>query len=943
MAEGMTNDNEWVRRLFEASADPAWIIVEDRFVDCNDAAVQALGYPSREVLLNTHPWVLSPPFQPDGESSDDKAARLIAETRVRGFHCFEWMHRRFDGSDFLVEVTLSQANHQGEPLIVCIWRDLSARRAKDEKIRELLAEQQLIFDNANAGILISRQRRVVRCNRRFAEMLGYDSPDELLGQCSRIFYRSDEEFEQCGVQGYGQLQARGQAYFECLLRRKDGSDLWVVQSGSTLEHGERDVFEMPTIWVYTDVSLQKLAELALRRSEEKFSKAFDFCPLAASISTLDDGLFLEVNQGYERHFGWTRAELLGRSSVAVGLWPDGKAREAWLQAVRAGQRLDDYEASWVHKSGERRVVHLSSEIFELEGRAVILNYVTDVTALKLAEQDLRIAAAAFDSQESMIVTDARGIILRVNRAFTETTGYSAEDVIGKTPAVLRSGRHDAVFYQDMWRTIAEQGSWQGEIWDRRKNGEIYPKWLTISAVADASGVVTHYVGSHFDITERKLAEERINTLAFYDQLTGLPNRTLLFDRLNRALARAQRQTNHGALLFIDLDNFKTLNDTQGHDIGDRLLKEVSQRIKTCIREEDTAARIGGDEFVVVLSGLGGEPDIAARKAGVIARKILAALDRDHWIGQLTHRSSGSIGVTLFQEHSVSAEELMRQGDMAMYRAKAAGRNSICFFDPEMEAAVRIKAALEQDLRQAIAQGGFVLHYQAQVGCTGEITGAEVLVRWPHPRDGMISPARFIPLAEEIRQIAPLGLWVLRSACRTLAEWRNDPRLGRLTIAVNVSAGQFLEADFVEQVLGVLAESGADPRQLKLELTESLFASDIELIIDRMQRLKRCGIGFSLDDFGTGYSSLSYLKRLPIDQLKIDQSFVRDVLTDANDAAIARTVIALGQTLGCAVIAEGVETLAQRDFLAEHGCHAYQGYYFAKPEPVDAFVGRVQSG
>jgi len=555
---------------------------------------------------------------------------------------------------------------------------------------------------------------------------------------------------------------------------------------------------------------------------------------------------------------------------------------------------------------------------------------------KRSEEQLRIAATAFESLEGMVVTDTRGVILRVNQAFTEISGYAAEELVGRNPRLLKSGRHSAAFYREMWETITREGGWQGEIWDRRKNGQEYPKWLTISAVKNADGLVTHYVGAHYDITERKKAEERINELAYFDQLTGLPNRTLLLDRLHQAIAASSRSGGYGALLFIDLDNFKTLNDTLGHDMGDLLLKQVAGRLSASVREEDTVARLGGDEFVVLLASLSTLETGAATQAEVVGEKILSVLSQTYQLNDVGFHSTSSIGVTLFIGHAATVDEVMKQADLAMYKSKEEGRNALCFFDPHMETVVMERAMLERDLRQAIQEKQFLLHYQAQVEGEGRLTGAEVLVRWRHPQRGMASPAEFIPLAEETGLILPLGQWVLETACAQLAAWAARPEMAHLTVAVNVSAHQFRQDDFVDRVLAALRKTGANSRRLKLELTESLLVDNVQEIIEKMHALKAKGVGFSLDDFGTGYSSLSYLKLMPLDQLKIDQSFVRDVLSDPNDASIAKTVIALAQGLGLGVIAEGVETAEQRDYLASCGCHAYQGYFFSRPLPIEDF-------
>ncbi|TRZ65276.1 MAG: EAL domain-containing protein [Rhodocyclaceae bacterium] len=674
----------------------------------------------------------------------------------------------------------------------------------------------------------------------------------------------------------------------------------------------------------------------LRRWEDKFSRVFRTSPVPIFISRLANGLYLDVNQASERMFGWSREESIGRTSVDLGIWVHPEARQCWVATLKAKRRSEDYEAVFRARSGDLRTVLLSAEIIDLDGDECILGLVYDITDRKQAEAELHIAAAAFESQEAMMVTDANSVILRVNRAFTEITGYTAAEVVGQTPRLLKSGRYDADFYRAMWETINRTGVWQGEIWDRRKSGEVYPKWLTISAVKAANGTVTHYVGSHFDITERKQAEQRINDLAFFDQLTGLPNRTLLLDRLKQTMAASSRSGNYAALLIIDLDNFKTLNDTRGHDMGDILLKQVAQRLTACVREGDTVARLGGDEFVVVLAGLSAGEGDAATGIETVTEKILATLGQPYPLGEVPYHSTASIGVTLFKGDVATIDDLMKQADLAMYKSKAAGRNVVRFFDPALEVAVKEHAALEADLRRAIDEKQLLLHYQAQIVGENRLTGAEVLVRWQHPQRGMVSPAEFIPIAEETGLILPLGNWVLQTACSQLTVWAARPEMAHLTVAVNVSAHQFRQHDFVDQVLAVLDETGANPQRLKLELTESLLISNMEEVIEKMFALKAKGVGFSLDDFGTGYSSLSYLKRLPLDQLKIDYSFVRDVLTDPNDAAIAKTIIALAQSLGLGVIAEGVETATQRDFLAGSGCHAFQGYFFSRPLALEMF-------
>ena len=557
-----------------------------------------------------------------------------------------------------------------------------------------------------------------------------------------------------------------------------------------------------------------------------------------------------------------------------------------------------------------------------------------------ANADLRIAAIAFEAQEGMCITNANNVILRVNKAFIEITGYKADEVIGQTPGILASGRHDASFYQAMRESIRQTNAWQGEIWNRRKNGEIYPQWLTITAVTDSDGTLTHYVSTLTDISQRKAAEQEINYLAFYDPLTHLPNRRLLIDRLQQALALCDRNARTGALLFIDLDNFQVLNDTLGHEKGDLLLQQVALRLATCVRKADSVARLGGDEFVVVLEDLSAQPHEAATQTEAVGEKILATLGEPYNLEGYPYHNTPSIGITMFAGQANSVDDLMKHADLAMYEAKRAGRNTLRFFDPEMQATITARVMLEKDLRTAIESQQFELYYQPQVDADGRIQGTEALLRWHHPALGMIVPGDFIPISEETGLILPLGHWILQNACQQLVDWAKKPALTHLSIAVNISALQFRQPEFVDQVLNALDSTGADPQKLKLELTESLLLDNVQEIIDKMSILKSRGISFSLDDFGTGYSSLSYLKRLPLDQLKIDQSFVRDLLTDSNDIAIARTIVALAQSLGLSVIAEGVETEAQRDCLASQGCLAFQGYLFGRPSTALALEQRL---
>jgi len=562
------------------------------------------------------------------------------------------------------------------------------------------------------------------------------------------------------------------------------------------------------------------ANAVLRQSELKFATAFASSPVAASIATLSEGLIIEVNANFERDFGWTMAELKGRTALGLGLWPDGQRRQQFAEILNRHGRTVNYETIWHHRNGERRNVSIAGEIIELDGVPCILAYTTDITA-------------------------------------------------------------------------------------------------------------------------RKAAEEQIQRLAFFDPLTHLPNRRLLMDRLEQAIASCTRHQRLGALLYIDLDNFKTLNDSYGHDKGDLLLKQVGARLVEGVRDGDTVARLGGDEFVVMLEDLSGNAMEAATQAETVGRKIMSALNESYDIRPLSVQSTPSMGITLFGAQHENIEEPLKRADLAMYQAKAAGRNTIRFYDPRMQAMVAERAALERDLRLALQLNQFVLHYQPQVQRGGLVTGVEALLRWHQPERGLVPPVQFIALAEETGLIVPLGEHVLDMACEQLARWAGQPGVAHLTLSVNVSPRQFQQDNFVQQVLDALARTGAPPQRLKLEITENLLIANVDEVIAKMALLKARGVGFSLDDFGTGYSSLSYLKRLPLDQLKIDQGFVRDILVDANDAAIARMVIVLAESLGLDVMAEGVETTEQQQALHAQGCHAYQGYLYSRPLPIEAFEQLAQ--
>ena len=582
------------------------------------------------------------------------------------------------------------------------------------------------------------------------------------------------------------------------------------------------------------------------------------------------------------------------------------------------------------------------------GQAAVVFLARDITERKQAESALRESELRFRSLLRNIPSISvqgyleDGRTSYWNQASEQLYGYTADEALGSNllDLIVPPNLRDTVRAQVLHMFATGEAIPAGELQLRRKDGA--PVHVFSShAYIQVPGHPPEMFCIDIDISGRKAAEDEARYLAFYDALTQLPNRRLLVDRLQQVLANSARSGLTTAVLFVDLDNFKTLNDTRGHEVGDMLLKEVALRLRSCVREQDTVARLGGDEFVVVLQNLGGEAPEAAAQTRTLGELILAQLRQPYDLAGHEHHFTASIGATLLRDLYDSVDEVLKQADLAMYRAKDEGRNTLRFFDPDMQQAVNRRALLETELHNGLRQSQFLLLYQPQVDSLGQITGAEALVRWQHPVQGTVPPAEFIPLAEESGLILSLGHWVMETALRQQARWRQDPQFAQLSLSINVSARQFLQEDFVAQVLALVEQTGADPAQIKLELTESLLLDNVDNVIAIMRALKTHGLGFSLDDFGTGYSSLSYLKRLPLDQIKIDQGFVRDVLLDPSDAAIARSIITLASSLGLDVIAEGVETAEHHQFLLSHGCKCFQGYLFGRPLPLEDFERKVR--
>ena len=675
------------------------------------------------------------------------------------------------------------------------------------------------------------------------------------------------------------------------------------------------------------------------------------CQLASQVKALDhvhesiitmdlSGHITGWNKTAEKMFGYTAEEALGKHILFLYADPDAEEDVDFRDPAFLGENGHEIEVRRRRKSGEIFWASLQLSLSRDDnGEPIaIVGYLSDITARIEAEKTLRLHARIFEfSHESILISGADRRILAANPAFTKMTGYSEEEVIGRLPTFLRSARHPLHFYEELWQCVEETGSWHGEIWTRRKNGEDFPSWASISLMRNREGRICNYFSIFADISERKAAEERIHHLAYYDSLTGLPNRALLNRLLEQALTSARRYHRSGALLFIDLNRFKPINDSLGHAAGDRLLQLVAERLRAAVRTEDVVARLGGDEFVIALF------DIARREhAARVAQKVIDGLAAPFQIEGHTLHIGAAIGISIYPRDGNTPETLLRMADIAMYRSKETGQTGYMFFNREMNRQALERLRLESGLRQGIAQNELRLLYQPKIDvASGRIAGAEALVRWEHRDLGLLPPDAFIPIAEETNLITDLTGWVLEAALQQLRAW-NEAGLPPCRIAINLSARDFLPG-LAERLQSLLERHRVAPERLQLEITESLLTQGNAQVTELLESLAALGVSLALDDFGTGYSSLSYLKRFPIDTLKIDRSFVKGIPDDENDCAIAKAIVSLAQSLGLNVVAEGIETAAQLEFLRGLGCQEFQGYHFSPPVPPATFEAMLKAG
>jgi diguanylate cyclase (GGDEF)-like protein/PAS domain S-box-containing protein len=851
-----------------------------------------------------------------------------SETAAGRDHSLDYRVICADGRSLWVRDIVSLIEHGHKPVMRGLMIDISETKNAEDALR--LSEQKFasVFQQCPDILLIARLSDgcLLEVNEAFEEQIGLSS--------AQVIGRTATELSIWGVDGIGpglllRLQSGSIRNLETLFRRSNGQLFTGLISAETFE-----LDNTPALVVAVrDISQLKETQEQLQTSEEKFAKAFHASPDGLLLSRQSDGLLLEVNEGFCRLTGFDSHTSLDHTSLDLGIWVDLNERRRLLEMLKKDGFVRDFSCHIRRSDGQIRLCELSARPLPIAGVDCMLTIARDITERHLMQEKLQLAATVFENTaEGVLITDTEQRISAVNRAFSEITGYSEFEALGQTPRLLASGQHDSAFYAAMWHQLTAEGHWQGEIHNRRKNGELYPSWLTISAVRNSERAITHFVAVFADISSLKHAQAKLDYQAHHDPLTGLPNRTLFENRLQAALTCAQSSKRQGAVLFLDLDRFKHINDSLGHPVGDLLLKGIAQRLKEQVRDIDTVARLGGDEFIILLPGLHQPSD-----ASHIANKLLACFSAPFQAGEHEFFTSASIGTSLYPQDGTDVASLIRNADAAMYRSKAKGRNRVECYTRDLTAQASERIALEHELRRAIERNELSLSYQPKFSLkTQSLVGAEALIRWTHPLFGDVPPEHFIGLAEENGMILQLGDWVLEQACRQMQAWKKHYQaFGPLS--VNLAGAQLRQTSLIKRIEQLLKTHQLKAGDLQLEITENFIMSQAEEALAILHQLKHLGVQLAIDDFGTGYSSLSYLKRLPLDILKIDQSFIRGLPDDPHDAAIARAIIALGRSMQLTIIAEGVENQAQQQFLTAEGCEQIQGYIVSLPLPAEEFA------
>ncbi|WP_186408160.1 PAS domain S-box protein [Candidatus Accumulibacter aalborgensis] len=939
------------QQLVFENAKTGIVILRDRVIQrCNRRFAEILGYAPEELIGKSNRI-----YYPSDEAWLETGRRAYAMIAKTGSYDGDTVFHRRDGTAIWGRITGSMINPANpDEGYIWLYEDVTEKRLAATAMDALLREQTLIFERAPIGIAFVRQRIIQRCNASFERIFGY-LPGQLIGQSTRVCFASEEAWSDKGERARLLIDECGKFLGEVEYRKADGSLLWCRVTGS-LANPENP--EEGHVWLFEDVTARRAAEEALRQSHveleqrvvertQELSQQLHFLrqlieAIPGPVFYKDrDGHYLGCNQAFLDFTGKKRGDIIGATVYDFGPRDLADRYKAADDALfqRSGSQV--YEAKVRDAEGGYRDVVFHKATYGEPGEpgGGLIGVMLDITERRKMEVRLQQAATVFDSSaEGITITSPDGNIIAVNRAFTEITGYREDEVIGRNPRILQSGRQQPSLYVAMWQALRSRGRWQGELWNRRKDGQEFVESLTISAVSDADGRVTHYVGVFSDTTELRRAHDQLDHQAHHDPLTGLPNRLLLTDRLHKALQRAHRDRTGLAVLFIDLDRFKNINDTLGHQAGDRVLCEVALRLERLMRESDTVGRLGGDEFLIVIEDIV-DPTVAS----MIADKILTVLQASPVTVEHEFFVGASIGISVFPQDGEDGDTLMKNADVAMYRAKERGRNTYEFFTKDLTQSSLERLQMETDLRRAIEREELRVYLQPQFSLsTGKVVGAEALLRWQRPEQGLVPPGDFIKLAEESGLIVPIGEWVQRTAGGQWAAWV-AAGLNPGVLSVNVSGVEFARGRIEETVRKTLETSQLSAQFLELEITESAIMSHAESSLQVLDNLRAMGIRLVIDDFGTGYSSLAYLKRLPLNKLKVDQSFVRGLPSDTEDCAISRAVIALAHSLQLTVIAEGVETEAQRDFLIREGCDEMQGYLLSKPIPFAEYERRFLGG
>ena len=929
-------------QFFTRGAAPSLVLdpASGKVLAANDAALKLYGY-RRDEMPGKYLWDINQAVP------HDELLQRLALTVSHGASFYKGRHAAADGQMKDVIIFNTAVVSDGRTFVVTILQDISSLSAMEEALsaaRQSAAEisgrfQRFFEENSAVEMIVDPVAlRIVDVNRAAERYYGW--PRNVLKGKSllELNIAADAEIRR----QHAQILADGAGYLRVRHRLADGRIRDLEIYVTVIAEKERKllfgIVHDVTDRLHMEQSLRH-SQMTLAESEERFRQIFECSSAPELLIDNHQGIILDANDAAVEFYGWTRPELLQMRISQLSVLSDTALAELF-RSIAAG-RCSHIECRHKLKSGQIHYVEAYFSPVEIRNKSYIFTIIHDISTRKKAEASLSLAQRAMDATQSgIIICDAKMPdmpIIYVNAGFEHMSGYSQRECIGRNPRFLHGDDIDQPGLAMMRQAIKSGQSAVAEVRNYRKDGGLYWNEVHLSPLRDSDGIITHFLGIQKDITERKQSEARINYLAFFDPLTDLPNRQLFLDRLSNAISLAQRSGQFGAIAYIDLDNFKNINEAEGHDTGDQILKEMARRLQTCLRQEDSQARLGGDEFVILLPSLGKDSQVAAREAGHVLQRVRSALSGPVNIKGLTHQIGASVGITLFPKGQELAADLLQQADTAMYKAKAAGRNTIAYFEPTMQVAVQERFRMESDLREAVVNGDFEMFLQPQMNPAGGLMGAEALIRWRNRQGGLVSPAAFIPLAEETGLIVPMGEWMLVKAAEAIRRLTNAGR--PIRISVNVSPRQFRVQGFKERIADILRRTQISPHLLTLEVTEAVIFDSLIDAVKAMREIKELGVTFSIDDFGTGYSSLSYLKRMPVSELKIDRSFIQDAPANPNDGALVEAILAVARHHRLHVVAEGVETAEQVEFLRQRGCPSFQGYFFGRPVPAEEFLAK----